>query len=98
MAAPPLSKFLPDGTNLPTSGAVAVRIERGADGKLRAIGRDSWGWVFSGDVVEAVIEGKRGWSLVLNQGPAPEALRLPGDDDPPGERPKPRGLAPKVLA
>ena len=98
MAAPPISTYLPEGTDLPSSGALAVRIERDPDGVLRARGRDRWGWTFAGEVVETVIDGKRGWSVVLVQGPVPEALRLPGDDAPEAERPKPRGLAPKVPA
>ncbi len=100
MAAPPLSEFLPDGTDLPSSGALAVRIERDPDGVLRAKARDAWGWTFRGEVAETVIDGKRGWSLVLVQGETPEALRLPGEDGMRGPEggAKPRGIGPKAGA
>ena len=101
MSTLPLSAYLPDGTDLPTSGAIAVRIERGDDGVLRARARDAWGWHMLGDVVEAVIDGKRGWSVVLIQGEVPEALRLPGEDEmrePEGDVPRaPRGVGPRAV-
>ena len=97
MAAPPLSKFLPPGVELPACGALAVRVERDGDG-VRVILRDKWGWFWIAHCELAEVDGRRGYSGIAAQQPVPEALRLPGDDDPPGERPKPRGLAPKVLA
>ncbi len=100
MSAPPLSKFLQDGTDLPSSGAFAVRIERDPDGVLRARARDRWGWQMSGDLIETVIDGKRGWSFVLVQGETPEAFRLPGETpmrEPEGASAV-RGIGPKVVA
>lgn len=97
MAAPPLSKFLPEGTELPSSGALAVRVERD-DGGVRVTLRDAWGWHLIAHCPAHEIDGRKGYSGVAVIQEVPEALRLPGDDDPPGERPKPRGLAPKVLA
>lgn len=78
-AAPPLSDYLPPGTDLRPTGDIAGRIERAPDGSLVVRGRDAWGWTWTGAVVEAEIEGRRGWSFVLALGETPEAFRLPGE-------------------
>ena len=95
MAAPPLSKFLPEGTELPSSGALSVRVERDGDG-VRVTIRDAWGWWHIAHCAAHKIDGRKGYSGVAAQQPVPAAFALPGDDDPPGERPKPRGLVPVV--
>lgn len=97
MAAPPLSKFLPDDVELPSCGALAVRVERDGDG-VRVVLRDSYGWWLIAHCAAHEIDGRKGYSGVAAIQEVPEALRLPGDDDPPGERPKPRGIGPRAPA
>ncbi len=99
MSAPPLSKFLQDGTDLPSSGALAVRVERDGDG-VRVILRDKWGWFFIAYCGPAEIDGRRGYSGVAVQQETPEAFCLPGETpmrEPEGGAAV-RGLAPKVPA
>lgn len=97
MAAPPLSKFLPDGVELASSGDLAVRVERDGDG-VRVTLRDRWGWHWIAHCSAHEADGRKGYGGVAVQQEVPEALRLPGDDEATGERPKPRGLGPKVPA
>lgn len=97
MAAPPLSKFLPEGVELASSGDLAVRVEKDGDG-VRVLLRDRHGWWWIAHCEPAEIEGRRGYSGVARQQAVPEAFRLPGEGEPnpAPERPKPRGLAPMV--
>lgn len=99
MSAPPLSKFLPEGTELVSSGDLAVRVERDGDG-VRVTLRDRWGWHWIGHCSAHEVDGRKGYGGVVVQQEVPEALRLPGDDEPAAasNRPKPRGIAPKVRA
>lgn len=97
MAAPPMSKFLPEGVELASSGDLAVRVERDGDG-VRVTLRDRWGWHWIGHCPAHEVDGRKGYGGVVTQQEVPEALRLPGDDAPVTEQPKPRGLAPKVRA
>ncbi len=97
MSAPPVSKFLPPGVELPACGALAVRVERDGDG-VRVILRDAYGWWHIAHCSTYEIDGRKGYSGVAVQQPVPEAFRLPGDGEPAGERPKPRGIGPKVMA
>lgn len=99
MAAPPLSKFLPEGTELPSSGALAVRIEKAPDG-VRLIARDRYGWWFIAHLTPCEIDGRPGYSGVAVQQAVPDAYALPGENEASGTAPgpKPRGIGPKVSA
>lgn len=97
MAAPSMSKFLPAGAEIKPSGEHAVRVEKDGDG-VRVSFRDAWGWWHIAHCAPTEIDGRKGYSGVAVQQAVPEAFRLPGDDEPAAERPKPRGIGPKVPA
>lgn len=97
MSAPPMSAFLPGDTTLTSSAELAVRVERDGDG-VRVLMRDRHGWWWITHCEPVEIAGRRGYSGVARQQAVPEALRLPGDDEPEpaAGRPKQRGLVPVV--
>lgn len=97
MAVPPVSAFVPEGTELPRCGAFAVRVERDGDG-VRVTMRDHTGWWLIAHCEPAEIAGRRGYSGVARLQETPEFLRLPGEDamrEPEGGT-KPRGIGPKA--